>query len=90
MTPLERAANAIEHEFVELADPYGNVSAYGIAHRVARAVLAAIREPSEGVVDALNAGLEGECLWRHPDGSAGSPQDHAWQSMLDAALAEEG
>lgn len=82
MTPLERAANAIEHEFVELADPDGKVSAYGIAHRVARAVLNAIREPSEGMGDAGRAALTRS----HLGGGTDDYVSDTWQAMIDAAL----
>lgn len=81
-SPLERAANAIEHEFVELADPDGPISSCGIAKRVARAVLEAIREPSEAMLDA---GEENGQVPYEP----GIFVREAWQAMIDAAL-EEG
>src|SRR5688572_5024787 len=78
MTPLERAARAV----YKLGDngPYGPEDEDEQWHQhvdVARAVLQAIREPSEAMEEAGDS-----CL-----GLATSPV--IWQAMIDAAL-EEG
>jgi hypothetical protein len=84
ISPLQRAANAIEHEFIELASPDDPVSPYGIAHRVARAVLQAIRQPSDAMFDAARkeAWAAGTSIRQHEI-------EGIFVAMIDAAL-EEG
>lgn len=93
MTPLERAARALYDRLphvVEWDDLSQSAKDENIA--VARAVLEAIREPSEGMV------REG-CLADFPGGRFGEAtfteahigEDDApviWQAMIDAALSE--
>lgn len=78
MTPLERAKQAVSNEVVEPIDDWK-------AGEIVRAVLLAIREPSEGMKTAgayqLNEGA-------HLDASL-KDVAFAWQIMIDAAL-EEG
>lgn len=78
MTPLERAARAI----YKLGDngPYTLAEEDEQWHHhvdTARAVLEAIREPSEGMVDAAQVAHGPEATYRT-----------AWRGMIDAALAE--
>lgn len=72
-SPLERAAWAI-HDILEGEHHKDNYV------RAARAVLTAIREPSEG----MQAAGYGEC--HHPK----DIPEHIWQAMIDAALSEGG
>lgn len=106
MTPLERAAKVVYDKFngqpdirfipdgppFDWADLTPESKAPYIEH--ARAVLTAIREPSEGMA-LISAGYEpddltqgyGEdfnCVAREKAGQA----SEAWQAMIDAALAE--
>lgn len=77
ITIIERAARAIEDELVDHVDPYSDgLSEYGIAQKVVRAVFAAIREPTDAMIDAT----------KH--GSSASVRAN-WEAMIDAALAEE-
>jgi hypothetical protein len=85
---IERAANAIEHEFVELADPTGSISPYGIADRVVRAVLQAIRVPSEGMRAACSS-LRERVVDCHAVRLEEGGEAEIWQAMIDAALEEE-
>lgn len=56
MNIIERAAQAVvdqfDDSFVELLDPEGPLSSYGLSHAIVRAVLTAIREPSESMKKA--------------------------------------
>lgn len=84
MTPLERAARALAQSLHERHP--GDCFPWEMMHdeekanmlKDARAVLEAIREPSEGM---QTAGY-GEC--HHPN----DIPEHIWQAMIDAALAE--
>lgn len=71
MTPLERAGSAAANIVGEDFETFR-----GIYIDVARAVLTAIREPSEGMWDAGDAVCDNNAIG-------------AWQAMIDAAL-EEG
>ena len=74
--PLERAARALAE-----VDPQGRGTQYWRDYVPdARAVLTAIRDPSEGMADAGSkaAAYHGE---------DGRP---VWQAMIDAALSEDG
>lgn len=64
MTPIERAAKALRDLTVSGEE----------ANRYARAVLQAIREPSEGMRDAALAMKNADNV------------DDTWQAMIDAAL----
>lgn len=88
MTPLERAARALHRRRVEGQHPKpDNYPWESLSRREqaifradAYAILAAIREPSEAMVEA---GWASECVIpsQSPEG--------AWQAMIDAML-EEG
>lgn len=75
MTPLERAAQAIRIT-LHLATAQEREA----ADRAARAVLTAIREPSDLMGNGLPEGYR--------PGSHSATQ--IWRAMIDAALAEEG
>lgn len=82
MTTLERAARALAE-----ADPQGRGVQYWRDYVPdARAVLTAIREPSEGM---LEAGLDKarECTDNWQSVAACLP-GHCWTAMIDAALGE--
>jgi hypothetical protein len=81
MTPIERATAAAEAEIGkrEMVDTAPSVIRRLTAERVARAVLSAIREPSEGMVAAAE--------WDVRNGSAAYRV--MFRSMIDAALDEE-
>lgn len=98
MTPLERAARAIADELARQEPQHGgtyfvdsdNLDATVIdgtfdLSGVARAVLEAIREPSEGMV------VEGERAAWDDANSMPAPRaiPAAWTSVIDAALAEK-
>ncbi|MES2173859.1 MAG: hypothetical protein V4523_07915 [Pseudomonadota bacterium] len=52
MTPIESAARAVEEQLIGHVDPGSHdMSEYGIAQMVVKTVLAAIREPSEAMID---------------------------------------
>lgn len=70
MTPLERAARAID----DLLGIDGQLCA--TPTEVARAVITAISEPSEGMVHAGSRGGD----WPH--------SKESWHAMIDALLAE--
>lgn len=85
MTPLERAARAIYK--------FGDNGPYTLAeedeqwhHHVdyARAVLWAIREPSEATIEA-----GGSRLFAGSKEKADALATETWQAMIDAALEEE-
>jgi hypothetical protein len=93
MTPLERAARAVREEAGAYAHPSGGfMTEGGIVDEqhfrdIVRAVLQAIREPSEGMERAGYGNSKGD-----PDnaGVIDNPAPiMAWQAMIDAAL-EEG
>jgi len=94
VTPLERAARALHNIYTKekersgarnmpVWEELGPDGEFYFNHR-ARAAIAAIREPSEGMIEmAKNA--------RHsvPEGSPhGIVFNHAWAAMIDALLAE--
>lgn len=70
MSPLERAELAAREELKHLLDAEGPP----IERRIARAVLLAFREPSEGMLEGF--------------GIHKSRMRQNWQDMVDAALAE--
>lgn len=87
MTPLERAARALarsscppggEAQFPYVSADEWEAKNWGDHVDAARAVLTAIRGPSEGM---QTAGY-GEC--HHPK----DIPEHIWQTMIDTALAE--
>lgn len=88
MTPLDRAARAALDEFGVHLEDLAPGAEDDIAQRVARAVLEAIREPSEGMVMAA-------CGIYPTDGSEPILDDlvvdqniEVYQRMIDAALGE--
>jgi hypothetical protein len=89
MTPIELAARAIEPAAFREPDTSVLMDAERLATRQrlaikrARAVLAAIREPSSDMQYAVGGGSE--------DDLVNNPHDAylIWQAMIDAALAEE-
>ncbi len=88
MTPLARARNAVLNirlgglELASNPSPELRAALPAIdeADQIARAVLTAIREPSEG----MQVAGYGEC--HHPK----DIPEHIWQAMIDAALSEGG
>lgn len=76
MNPIERAARAVAEYTGQRMPPSGDVVT---CEGIARAVLAAVREPSRSMLEA---------------GASGSGEDSetvaicAWEAMIDAALAE--
>lgn len=94
MTPIERAARAIcvtfgydpdKDDEVGLGEP-GDVN-WNMFEDHARAVLTALREPSEGMKEA--GWFRFSCA--HPDQADADrgPEISIWQAMIDAAL-EQG
>lgn len=102
MTPLERAARALyksRNEHIEIigapfglkgyVPPFEELHPYSQRQYLdeARAVLQAIREPSEAMVSSAHHGIE------FSDGLSESEYKDApiacWQAMVDAALSEE-
>lgn len=85
MTPIESATAAVMEA---MADGPGSRD-YLRAQAIARAAIAAIREPSEGMVTAGNGSkpynLVGLC-----EGTIHPVVQRAWPAMIDALLAEEG
>lgn len=84
MTPLERAAKALEEALREpvnrmWAKPDSEGIEPGDYLSAARAVLTAIREPSEGMVRANSD------HWERGDDPSIAER---WQVMIDAALSE--
>lgn len=85
MTPLKRAAQAVEAEFLAQGIIDLVVEDRVDLRALARAVLTAIREPSEAMLDR---GMDGA-----PDLDCSFEPDHSrivWQAMIDAALGEQG
>ena len=78
MTPLERAARALVDNYP--LDSGEEPLDWQDVLSVVRAVLTAIREPSEAMREAA---WDSECI--HPS----AMPDGAWQAMINAALAEE-
>lgn len=85
MTPLERAARALQDEiggnFHETVD---DELAAHLFRQGARAVLTAIREPSEGMLVAGERGGFGDPYY------GGDQLADSYRSMIDAALSEGG
>jgi hypothetical protein len=77
MTPLERAAEAIR------AHTFGTIGGK-TAIDIVRAVIAAISEPSDGMLEVGLAEIHRCYEQQEPEVAA----DAAWQAMIDAALAE--
>jgi hypothetical protein len=81
MSPMQRAERAV----LDTIFPVEELSGWTIDNPrdVARAVLQAIREPSQAMIEVGN---------RHfPDYPEGMPDDDprdCWQAMIDAALSE--
>ena len=84
-TPLERAARAVELELSKqemvLTDPL--TLRRMMAERCVRAVLLAIREPSEAMVE-----VGGEKVFSGSRSAAQVGVKNAWQAMIDVALGE--
>ena len=91
MTPIEKAAQAARDEFAckecsvpHIAEPMymleGGLTSERDWQDLARAVLRAIRDPSEGMLAAAE-------LVDHP-GPGETDTVGEWQAMIDAALAE--
>jgi hypothetical protein len=101
--PVERAAEAIVDELRRQEPEHGGTYFIDAAHlddtvidgrfdlyAIARAVLAAIREPSEGMRQAGESIGDEECIPTN-DGYAQLSADgetKIWQAMIDAMLAE--
>jgi len=80
MTPIERAVDAVEKALVGHVDPTSHaMSEYGIAKMIVPIVLAAIREPSDVMLDRA---------YNHMEANGCDPR-FAWEAMIDAML-EEG
>ncbi len=94
MTPLERARNAVlatRYPGITFSDTLSPeiseaIHEIGKSDEIARAVLLAIREPSEGM---LEAGLDKarECTDNWQSVAACLP-GHCWTAMIDAALSD--
>lgn len=82
MTPLERAAKAID----DLLGVDGQLDA--TPEEAARAVLEAIREPSEVMVAGAGINAPEEIVF-YDRADVQAHLSRAWQAMIDAAL-EEG
>jgi hypothetical protein len=79
---VERVVRALTAEF----EPY-RVFDEGEAERLARAAIAAMREPTEAMVSAGSEAVNG-CYSLEPgEGFDEPPAPAAWQAMIDAALA---
>lgn len=90
MTPIERAARALageEHDdiaFDPARDPFWRDRV-----REVRAVLTAIREPSEAMINAADVDGALDATYPDSEGSFATGGERlAWQAMIDAALAE--
>ena len=77
MTPIERAARALGEAIGQHIDPDCDYDA--VVENGVRAVIAAIREPSEGMIDAMYDEYEG--------GGKGSLRD-CWFEGIDTLLKE--
>lgn len=95
MTPLERVTRALAANLEEQAKKLGSVASDAGRYPVldgcfdmqeaARAVLTAIREPSEAILNAMRDTVPVEGMeWDYVYSDA---VEH-WQAMIDAALAE--
>ena len=84
---VDRVAKVIEAELVGHVDPYSDgLSEYGIAQKIVRATIAAMREPTEGMIQA---GAEsGPWSGEYSNDEKGCAVQ-VWQDMIAAALAEE-
>ena len=82
MTPLERAAQALVGARINEPGYNGDWDEDDVI--LVRAVLNAIREPSEAM---LNAGAQKD-QWVQGEGQ--DPQPEVYTAMIDAALAEDG
>lgn len=94
-SPLDRAArSAYEQGEAERSTTFGvdwnDPSLENVREtfrRRARAVLTAIREPSEGmIVKGQQTVME---HWQRDDGPDEDSAEQAWQAMIDAALSEQ-
>lgn len=89
MSVIEKVAEAVadqfDDRFVELLDPEGPLSSYGLSHAIARAVLEALRDQGDAMASAR------ACLLAQQRGHSLNRFDmaDAWPAMIDAAL-EEG
>lgn len=92
MTPLERAARAAQEADGAYAYESGNWMKEGglvtDSHwkDIARAVLEAIREPSEGMKDEAAGRFTVHEHWQEADVVVSA--DVVWQAMIDVALKE--
>lgn len=90
---IERAARAVRNEIAVYSKSKGAFVVEGKVVRdelfqtVARAVLRAIREPSDGLCEAGGAAIEAMPSDDVSDGYSQSAT--AWQAMIDKALGEE-
>lgn len=86
MSPLERAARALHDVEPMSSDAEMNevffLGLRDVRVRQVRAVLQAIREPSEGMIEA------GEAVAMRPFVAAGQFTPETWQAMIDRALSE--
>lgn len=91
MTPLERAAQAVEEQLIGHVDPETHaMSEYGIAQMVVKTVLTAIREPSEPMVQ-FGREVGEEAVYCDDAGKARLSVDgprEIWTEMIDALLAD--
>ena len=97
MTPIERACIAVIDNLSEqggliadCGDPeWAQVDGAFRVEPVVRAVLAAVREPSEAMHKAAEDPKHS--MWWFREAAAGDPEMHregAWHRMIDAALQE--
>lgn len=81
MLPIERAARALGECYDGCADPVDTPNNWGRAVAGVRAVLEAIREPSDAMLD-LGLDVHIEC----GGGLASYELAEMWRTMIDAAL----
>jgi len=97
MTPIERACIAVIDSLREQGDlmadcgdpEWAQVDGAFRVEPVVRAVLKAIREPSEAMHKAADD--RAHSMWWFRDAAAGDPErqmEGAWHRMIDAALQE--
>jgi hypothetical protein len=86
MTPLERAERALAENLSTFLTDIDGSNEDVVLRNAVRAVLTAIREPSEGMEDhGQGAILE---RWVKAEGPDVDSAKASWQAMIDAALAE--
>lgn len=78
-TMFSRAAFAAFNECADVTSIYE-------AKRIARAVIASLREPSDGVVEVMDEDVEREEV---AEGGSGFAMASAWRAAIDAILTEE-